>query len=225
MVHRWFTTMPLFCPSFLQQGLWEWLPHQWQASWQWILFSPMMLGASVGITLQKNCISLWEAFVAWLAAFSSHWLVQTSCTSFISVFRKFVSQASPENRGEIVGPFLHKHASVGWLVGLSGHLYDLRILGEGLPNGSPWGVSLGDLSLSISLGMFLLGGCLDWPLPLLLLLKLLCPGWMKGAAIWFWDGGVSILGTVGGEAVNGSSPSIWQLWGDFWGSWYAFHSL
>ena len=38
-----------------------------------------------------------------------------------------------ENRGQIIGPFLYKHASVGWVVGSLGHLYSLRILGEGLP--------------------------------------------------------------------------------------------
>ena len=38
-----------------------------------------------------------------------------------------------ENRGEIIGPFLHKHASMGWVVGSPGCLYDLRILGVGIP--------------------------------------------------------------------------------------------
>ena len=61
-------------------------------------------------------------------------------------------------------------------------------------------------SLSIFDGDVLLGRHLDWPLPLLLLLKLLFLGWMKGAAVWFQA--ASILRTVGGEAVNGSSLPI-----------------
>ena len=63
-------------------------------SWgEWIPFNPMMLGNSVSDTVWKNCMSHWEAFVAQLPAFSSHLLAQTSCTLWISVFSRFVSQA------------------------------------------------------------------------------------------------------------------------------------
>ena len=57
---------------------------------------------------------------------------------------------------------------------------------------------------------------------------------LEAAASWldegchhlFPDGGVGILGTVGGEAVNGSSlPIVASCQGDFWGSCYAFHGF
>ena len=56
---------------------------------------PMMLGNLVGDIVQKNCMSLWEAFVAQLAAFSPCWSVQTSCTLCILAFRSLFPGPSP----------------------------------------------------------------------------------------------------------------------------------
>ena len=57
-----------------------------------------------------------------------------------------------------------------------------------LPNGSPWKILQGAFSLSAFGGDALLERCLDWPLSLLLVLKLLLPGLTIGTAIWFWLG-------------------------------------
>ena len=63
----------------------------------------------------------------------------------------------PENRGEIIGPFLHKHASVGWEVGSLGHLYNLGILGEGLLMALLEKVCKGPSLFPFLMGMFFLG--------------------------------------------------------------------
>ena len=64
----------------------------------------------------------------------------------------------PENRGEIIGPFLHKQASVGQVVGLLGYLYNLGILREGLPTALLEEFYKGSSLFQISVGMFFLGG-------------------------------------------------------------------
>ena len=72
------------------------------------------------------------------------------------------------------------------------------------PDSPPWGVLQGTFSLSGFSGDAVLERCLDRPLPLHLLLKLLLLGQTNYHLVLV--GFASVLETVGGEAVNGSSP-------------------
>ena len=54
---------------------------------------PIIVGNSVGTTSLKKWMSLLEALVVLLAVLSSHQLDHSSCTSWISVPRRFVEEA------------------------------------------------------------------------------------------------------------------------------------
>ena len=95
-----------------------------------------MLGDLFGDTMQKNWMSFGEAFVAWLEALSPLQQVQTSCTSCISLLRRFVSLAICQNtKVRSYNLFFFEDGLVGLTVGLPVHPHHLRLLGEGLSMG------------------------------------------------------------------------------------------
>ena len=92
----------------------------------------MMLGNLVGVTMWKNCMSLWDALVAQLVALSLPVGPSLLHLIYLNIQEPCFPGHLPKNSGEVIRPFLFKHGSVGVEVGLPGCFYHLRVLGEGL---------------------------------------------------------------------------------------------
>ena len=84
LVHRWFITMPSFCPSFPHHRQMDNPPHHCKALGEWIPFMSMILGDLVGGMILKKWMTLGEVLAMWWVALRSFQLVYTSGTSWTS---------------------------------------------------------------------------------------------------------------------------------------------
>ena len=112
----------------------------------------MMLGNLVGITVQKKLYIPLGGFCSVIGS-----LLPANPNLLNLIYLSVQEVCLPENRGEIIGPLLHKHASVGQMVGSPGNLVDHRILGEGLPMALPEQFHKGPSLFPLLMGMFFLG--------------------------------------------------------------------
>ena len=90
LVHKWFTTVPSFWPSFMHQGQ-KVRPHcHHRASGEWMPFRSIIFWWLGRCNNSKEMDIFWGGLYTWLVAQRSFLSPQLACTSQLSVPRRLV---------------------------------------------------------------------------------------------------------------------------------------